>query len=136
MNIYDAIMKAADHIERNPSEFRFLRSAVPSAPFCGSPGCALGWIGVFSASKAIDSGDVAQQVLCVPNEDGLSSELTFYNRMNDLLSDTNWIRHADLCARGMRLYAKKYHHQITPPDWKTIAGSPLIPEHVRSEEVA
>ena len=44
MNIYNAILKAADHIERNPHLYDFYRSNVPN---CGTPGCMLGWIGHF-----------------------------------------------------------------------------------------
>lgn len=44
MEIYNAIMKAADHIERNPHSYNFFNSVVPE---CGTQGCMLGWIGHF-----------------------------------------------------------------------------------------
>lgn len=42
MNIYDAIMKAADTIEKRPDLYQFMANDIPD---CGSPGCLLGWIG-------------------------------------------------------------------------------------------
>lgn len=42
--IRQAILQAADHIEKNPCDFNFYSVDKPE---CGTPGCALGWIGVF-----------------------------------------------------------------------------------------
>jgi hypothetical protein len=132
-NIYDAIMKAADHIERNPELFQFHRIYVPE---CGTPACALGWIGFFVGSKdatriATDGltnvGYVAETALKI-HDAGV-----FYAFMQEN-AGLRWQRNAAECAAGMRLFAKRYRD--ASPDWKTIAGSPLIPDHVRSEDAA
>lgn len=135
MNIYNAIMKAADQIERKPDQFDFMSC---NRPKCGSPGCALGWIGV-SADQTIRTVDgdfawtVAENFLQLPDP------FAFYSRMKGLCGSEQWKFSAPLCAATLRLYAEKYHgHEkpktFAPPNWNTIAASPLIPDHVRSEE--
>jgi hypothetical protein len=42
MDIYNAIMRAADVIETNPALYAFQKNIVPA---CGSPGCLIGHIG-------------------------------------------------------------------------------------------
>lgn len=121
MNIRDAILKAADHIEGSPRLFNFGKCATPHD--CGTPGCALGWIGFF-AGKQFHGAivcDVAASIGIPGNVRG-SSEGTFYERMNKLCADDDriWIEDAAACARGMRLYADKYH-----------PATALIPESVR-----
>jgi hypothetical protein len=50
MNIYNAIMKAADQVETHPESFDFWVNDIPER--CGSPGCALGWIGFYLGLEA------------------------------------------------------------------------------------
>ena len=50
MNVREAILAAADHIETYPKKFSFASVEVPSRRSCGTPGCALGWIGHFAGS--------------------------------------------------------------------------------------
>jgi hypothetical protein len=109
MNIYEAIMKAADQIEEDPSSFRFSATGIPHA--CGTPGCALGWIGFYAgmrrqALKYVSFEDVARMLdLC---------STVFYTRMDDLTSGFLrnrywWRNEAATCAKSLRKYAEKYH---------------------------
>lgn len=128
MDIRQAILKAADHIERQPHLFSFKEWLMPND--CGSPGCAIGWIGVFSETvveKSCHDGierrsgvasDVCPAVLGIKAED-------FYDRMDSIDQTTDfdkrWRRNAGTCARSLRAYADKYH-----PD----ASRALIPDNV------
>lgn len=123
MNIYDAIMKAADQIEKNPELWDFNTLAIPE---CGTPGCALGWIGHFSKCKISKEaklvGMVPQQTYLgnVALSMGLPSESSFYERINDLAGHNGldwWLSKASTndIARVLRLYAEKYHgHEKQP----------------------
>ncbi len=117
MNIYDATMKAADHIEARPDLWSFMYTAVPK---CGAPACALGWIGHFagiSAGKCI--WDVAD-LLEIPHTQ------EFYNRMRNLSEGLNdgtkgWMNEEDAkdlqrIAKLLRLYADKYLKQDHIPE--------------------
>jgi hypothetical protein len=119
MEIYDAIMKAADHIERNPALFRFESVYIPGD--CGTPGCALGLIGYFLGISEDRAAQECGGTHTVPHiavqylktswidlfrHDESSSE--FYRRMAEL-TDTLWKSSADKCAKALRLYAAKYH---------------------------
>lgn len=104
MNTYEAIMRAANHIERNPSSFDFDKTDIP-APDCGTPGCALGWIGCFAGitggiEEVADHGE-GNSLLKIDQK-------IFYRRMDEL-AGALWIWSATKCATGMRLYAEKYH---------------------------
>jgi len=140
MKIYDAIIKAAAHIERNPELFDYRLSHIPN---CGSPGCAIGWIGHYlGVPRSLSVVTQSKQIIGV--EWGYRGNgKTFVERMDAFESEAFglWRRDAAECARVLRLYAEQYHgherqNTVTPPDWNTIAGSPLIPDHVQSEEVA
>lgn len=110
MNIRQAIFKAADHIEQNPSAFRFASIYVPKSD-CGTPGCALGWIGYFFGciDKDRASFDGRTNVSYVASETVKISSSEFYDRMTAALGSDSWITDAAACAHGMRLYADKYH---------------------------
>ena len=109
--IYEAIMKAADHIEAFPKEFRFSTTAQPSKPNCGTPGCALGWIATFAGytSGRRSFGALARDLLKVPCDPSQDGDQEFYNRMEALGGNSNWQIHASECARVLRLYAAEYH---------------------------
>lgn len=138
MIIRDAILAAASHIERNPGEFDFMRSAPPSGPGCGSPGCAAGWIGAFHGSGLLTVEAISREVLGLTPEIRDNSFLTceaaceaaFYNRM-DAAHGTprDWMWSADLCAAALRAYADRWHpaaeRPIAYPNWQAIATAPL-----------
>lgn len=133
MDIYNAIMKAADHIERSPQDFNFNAISVPS---CGSPGCALGWIGHFMGfepNRQCGFALSAVKMLGIPRNE--LPEFIFYARMDKLIKD--WRDDPSTCARGLRLYAAKYHAPVVqPPDWNAIASRQTIGEHEKSQELA
>ena len=93
MNAYEATLATAELFEREPKMFDFSRFVVPG---CGTPGCALGYIGYFMGQTGCISGE---------NTIGVDSG-EFYYRMRPLAP--NWIIDASLCAKALRLYAEKY----------------------------
>jgi hypothetical protein len=128
-------MKAADHIERNPRLFNFDVFEMP--PDCGTPGCALGWIGAFSEIKFEHTGsfigvkyDVAPQALGITSTE-------FYDRMDALGQQRFWHRDAKLCAQKMRLYAAKYHAPtvVVVPDWNALAAQQTVSTEAVSQEL-
>jgi len=111
--MYDAIMKAADQIETNPETFSFSATRIPGKD-CGTPGCALGWIGHFSG------GNRKLSFLSVPPQlglDGYDGDGDFYYRMKVLCrggDSSAWKFSASKCAETLRLYAEKYHAPEKP----------------------
>lgn len=111
MNIYDAIMVAADHIERHPEEFEYGCVQVPDYPGCGAPGCALGWIARF-AGDGHWTGTWTDDLMDV-------HDVTFYRRMDGF--DGQWKSDASACAAALRAYARKFHAPRTL-DWESLAA--------------
>jgi hypothetical protein len=109
MNIRQAILLAADHIEQHPAAFNFRSIYVPKSD-CGTPGCALGWIGYFygCVDKPRQAYDGRTNVSYVASETVQIEPSEFYDRMTEALGYT-WTESSELCARGLRLYADKYH---------------------------
>jgi hypothetical protein len=108
MQIREAILKAADHIERHPREFNYNSIHVPERAGCGTTGCALGWICYFFGSGVTDSSLVRTNFSSTHAPVGAGvSDGVFYARMTDLV--VGWEKDADNCARALRLYADKYH---------------------------
>jgi hypothetical protein len=114
MNIRDAILEAAAHIERNPDDFNFHSIEKPS--HCGTPGCAIGWIGVFAGIEE----EHPSWLSAIKRQTGIDAH-DFYKKMSDI--QLGWIFEAASCAITMRLYADKYH----PAERRD-----LIPESVRN----
>ena len=98
--IRQAILKAADHIERNPDEFDFSTNSIPASFHCGSPGCALGWIGCNLGEKEI--GRVAKKL-----GHGFGEFLSIIDKLD--VYPRNWHKNHLDCAIALRLYADKYH---------------------------
>lgn len=108
MNIRQAILKAADHIERNPGQFNFMAAGVPHP--CGSPGCALGWTGHFmGCTDGFNEVCSVMGLAITRPELPELGEFDFYNRMDAINGDNGWRWEASKCAATMRLYADKYH---------------------------
>jgi hypothetical protein len=93
MNAYEATLATAKLFEQRPELFNFSETNIPD---CGTPGCALGYIGYFMGQPGCISGE---------STIGVDSSV-FYDRMRPLAP--NWIIDASLCAKGLRLYAEKY----------------------------
>ena len=101
--MYDAIMKAANHIEKNPGIFEY---SISNIPRCGSPGCALGWIGYFAGEPAGKQVERVAEMLNV-------EEIEFYRRMTAFR--ISWMSRPSVAAEALRLYAEKYHgHEKKP----------------------
>jgi len=106
MNVRNAILKAADHIEKNPDEFDFMAIGFPE-PNCGMPACTIGWIGSFLGKRAsYGVTGFSEEVLGV-------FALDFYERMDQLGGNT-WRSEAAACARALRQYAD-VHCPATQP---------------------
>jgi hypothetical protein len=139
MSIRAAILQAADHIENQPTRFRFLVNHVPSVE--DACGCALGWIGYFSNKYPTNTfgyshlwgvtvENVARDFLGIetPEHRALFSAVEFYERMNVLCGaeDDQWTASPKLCAKALRAYADKYHPEGIPESVREIfSGSAL-----------
>lgn len=106
MNIREAILKAADHIERYPADFNFGSIRVPE---CGTPGCALGWISHFVGEKPSRCGFYKAAAAAMGLTAEVLPDITFYNRMTELRHAHDWRINSSICASILRLYADKYH---------------------------
>lgn len=111
MNVRNAILAAADLIERNPELWAFNNTEVPP---CGSPGCAIGLIGALMGAK-VDTvvSHISLDVVSVKDRE-------FYNRMTDIncampncIGRPSWHDSAEVAAECLRIYADKYHANST-----------------------
>lgn len=103
MEIRQAILQAADHIGLNPDQFSFLERVTPEK--CGTPACALGWIGFFAGAR----GENHREALPLLGlEHSAEGAWKFYDRCEELNS-YKWKMSAGNCAATLRLYADKYH---------------------------
>jgi hypothetical protein len=105
LDIRAAFLAAADHIERHPDQFDFMSCA---KPVCGTPGCALGWVGSFLGVEPDP-----ERLFSYPEDVAIACGVSnfaaqFYNRM-DKLGDFDWSGNAAECANALRAYADKYH---------------------------
>lgn len=112
MNIYSAIMKAADQIERYPDSYRFMETEVPRTAGPTKPqaqGCALGWISHFLGIRAGASYELIFNLNVLPEhafED--DPALAFYRHLDDLTGVPGWQTKAAKAAAALRLYAKAF----------------------------
>jgi hypothetical protein len=134
MKMRTAILKAADSIEASPQLFAFESIVCPDAG-CGTPGCALGWIGfhanapkrdyIYNSSGSQISGypfigDLADPIGVTDQE--------FYSRMEDF--NDYWSSDAVQCAKAMRQYADKFHPpKYEPVEYEYAVGA-AIPKSV------
>jgi hypothetical protein len=117
--VYEAIMAAADHIERTPDAYGFFFGDIPKSRDCRA--CALAWIGFFMGLSG-EALDVARAIGCPSSTFEGSEEIVFYNRMNNL-SNASWCCHSSRCVATLRLYASAYHTPVfTGP--RTFTGMP------------
>jgi len=115
--IREAILKAADHIERHPSAFDFMTTEVPGD--CGSIGCVIGWIAFFHpqfAKRTCHVHELCRAMLGIEGPTELWSA-TFYTRLYEIdeaeglaFVDLNtWRHNACRVPITLRKYADKYH---------------------------
>lgn len=109
-DIRQAILMAADKIERFPGQFKFRICSVPQGP--GGCGCAIGWIGYFSGERPKECVfHVSERVLHVGHTD-------FYDRMDHLQAPGEyWLLRADDCAACLRRYADTYYPANPEQPW-------------------
>jgi hypothetical protein len=124
MNLYNAIMKAAEHIERNPESYRFFSHRVPE---CGMPGCLWGHIGAQLGMVGACNMEVAVKMA----KDSTGHLYSFMDlRWNRMPSDSPertkllaWHHNAKVAAEGLREYAEKYHgHEKLHPGFVKLRG--------------
>ena len=123
MNIRNAILAAADHIERNPKDYDFMRWAVPDG---NCKACMLGWIGHFLGMVGAVNNEVKRAIS--PDNDWDA----FYCRVRDALGSSRFQSDASEAAKALRLYADKYHpaepaKPLNFPDWNAIALTGYVP---------
>ena len=99
--VYEAIMLAADHIEKNPSEFSYVSGTTPSGPGCGTPGCAIGWTIHFMGETHHHFDYFAKESLLAGGY-----QCAFYKKMYAL--EIDWTLDATICSAALRKYADKY----------------------------
>lgn len=111
MNVYQAVLAAADHIERNPGLFSYFECESPGDHI--SKGCYVGWIGFFMGERGgqrcgtgDDDAPMCRRLLGV-------SFAEFQGRMIPLcIGQGGTLSDAQSGARALRLYAAKY---LAPP---------------------
>lgn len=109
---YDACMLAADQIEKHPDGYSFASVKIPWGRDCGSPGCALGWIGCFLGltSRMGLFDDRANDTHCIMRTEeviGIGS-IDFYRWMDRQPAIPRWRWNPQQCAAGLRLFAKQF----------------------------
>jgi hypothetical protein len=103
--MYESIMKAAEQIEQWPDSFKFMATGIPKKSggninFCGSPGCALGWIGFFrgfrsggvhwhSFSSVCEEMGLMPRILGGGYSPDRERSYHFYDRMDQLFKAAN-----------------------------------------------
>jgi len=115
VNIREAILRAADALEANPSLFKYHATRVPE---CGSPGCLVGLIACFAGYApgtrvfAVTSGDEPEAVKkwALPGHGALWERIHSLVNFRGALSATP----PHLLVEAMRLYADKYHPAEAP----------------------
>jgi len=100
----DAILKAADQIESSPSTFDFHTVDRPDLS-CGTPGCALGWIGFFANVKTSDRMSFVSATAAALGVDSMY----FYERLDQCCDSEDWMNDPALCAKALRAYADAYY---------------------------
>ncbi len=133
MNIREAILKAADHIERNKTSLSFMSTQRPSID---GQGCPLAWIGFFAGIERRE-GDHPSPYLyahstVAPLITGLyweEAQKEFFDRMNALRGSAGWTCDPRGAAKTLRAYADKYHPADFPPipdrrfDWRAVTDN-------------
>lgn len=113
----EAILRAASHIERNPNALNFTICSMGK-----DVGCPLVWIGKYSGWTDLHlAQEVARRMIAKPDFrlamvrhkgtyifGSAAAEGTFFRRMNELVGE-DWTHDATVCAKGLRMYADKYH---------------------------
>lgn len=118
MEVREALLKTATLFTDHPEVFNFKEVQIPGN--CGSPGCALGYIGFFLGMTGDDqfiSGSVCE---------ALGIESTFiFESLTKVYGNRDWYDSAAKCAEALRMYADVHHPEIKKTTRKD------MPEKVR-----
>lgn len=110
MEIAEAFNAAADYIEAHPDQYRFVENSRPEMK-CGSPGCMLGWVGVFldmtTADIDMSNGDESFAD-AVARKIGTSMSDFLWQRLPQV-EVLDFDVDARKAAETMRAYAEKFH---------------------------
>lgn len=132
VDIRQAILNAADLIEKSPDRYDFYSNDKPG---CGTPGCMLGWIGHFMGVPA--SRGVLPYTAAVSRALGFEGASAHHEFVSQLLDVCHPLSLHPLIgkhevSKSLRLYADKYHPAEAKastdcklPDWSALAMQPL-----------
>lgn len=134
VNIRQAILSAADQIERHPESFNFMVGGIPhqdgplskwswdGRPNIRCVGCTLGWISHFVARQLPGSlrtyggapfffacRDMPELKATYPYSGDRTHR--FYTMMDDITGGRHWREDPALCAQSMRKYADMFHSE-------------------------
>jgi hypothetical protein len=109
----EAILKAADHIEKHPELYDFFKHDIPAD---GQRGCLLGWIGRFAGMPAEVYGAASRNPLeFAARKVGFHDSTSFYGRMHmhghagsSWQQGTGWAYNAEDAANALRSLAKDH----------------------------
>lgn len=109
--IREAILAAADHIERNPNSFWFMEPHVPETP--RKKGCALGWIGYFFKGPWSSHREVSIDLLGMQPDEFyrrlVAADLGCEPRQVALNNQNQWMDDHEICVRSLRRFVDKYY---------------------------
>ena len=125
MNVRQAILAAASHIERNPDQYKFHANGKPA---CGTPGCLMGWIGVY-AGVAKSSHSYMNDTKAALGFDYQDITQFWSNKINSV-PHNDWMRlsmfqvRADAAAELLRVFADERFpaEPLKFPDWNAMAA--------------
>lgn len=99
MNVREAILKAADHIEREPESFDYQSNCKPG---CGTPGCFWGWIGFYGGVQRVKGESYLHRVNAFVGHN--------WTVMTDIANSRGQFIGDPKAAPGLlREFADKYH---------------------------
>ena len=128
--IRTALLKAADQIEHNPESYSFKENGKPNA--CGTPGCMIGWLGVFLGV----AGDPHVWVSAVHRAVGFKFDdiMDTWNDYTNSLPGDEWdrfyrngmtkVNDPRYASAAMRHFADMYYP--APPERKTAIPAEVL----------
>lgn len=116
LDVRSAILKAADWIEKNPSKYSFQSTRIPE---CGSPGCMIGFIGMFAGCKG-NVFDVSPALLGKTHNKFVTEIFAIRSENGGGQVTTD----ASVAAACLRLYADRFH----PAQPSKLSGSEVCRE--------
>jgi len=109
MKIRNAILSAADSIERDTNLYDFMSTNITDG--CGTSACALGWIGYHLGYKDNGHDAINKIVQAIGIGDATNkSQTLFYRLMDDISAGGAFCTlPPNKVAKDLRLFADKYH---------------------------